>query len=49
MKHLINADFKKISFLTSHRNYLIVLSLLSLSFGLIFLFTLGGDPGKGFN
>ncbi|PWU66664.1 hypothetical protein [Gracilibacillus dipsosauri] len=46
MKHLINADFKKISFLTSHRNYLIVLSLLSISFGLIFLFTLGVTQGK---
>lgn len=46
MKHLIKADFKKIRFLKSHRNYLIVLCLLSISFGLIFLFTLGVTQGK---
>ncbi|MEI3605433.1 hypothetical protein SPD48_06985 [Pseudogracilibacillus sp. SE30717A] len=46
MKHLIKADFKKINFLSSHRNYLIVLCLLSISFGLIFLFTLGVTQGK---
>lgn len=46
MKHLIKADFKKVYFLPSHRNYLMVLSLLSISFGLIFLFTLGVTQGK---
>lgn len=46
MKHLIKADFKKINFLSSHRNYLIILCLLSISFGLIFLFTLGVTQGK---
>src|SRR5690625_2180051 len=46
MKDLIMADFKKINFLSSHRNYLIVLCLLSISFGLMFLFTLGVTQGK---
>src|SRR5690625_3888324 len=46
MKHLIKADFKKITFLSSHRNYLTILCLLSISFGLIFLFTLGVTQEK---
>jgi len=46
MKHLIKADFKKINFLSSHRNYLIVLCLLSISFSLMFLFTLGVTQAK---
>jgi len=46
MKDLIMADFKRINFLSSHRNYLIVLCLLSISFGLMFLFTLGVTQRK---
>lgn len=46
MKHFIKADFKKLNYLSSHRNYLIILCLLSISFGLIFLFTIGVTQGK---
>lgn len=46
MMKLIKADFKKTYYLPGHRNYLIALCLLSIIFGLTFLFTIGVTQGK---
>src|SRR5690625_3699931 len=46
MKHLIKADFKKVSYLQSYRNFLIAIFLLSIFFGITFLFTIDLTAGK---
>lgn len=46
MINLIKADFKKVYFLSSKRNFLIATFLLSILLGLTFLFTIGITQGK---
>ncbi len=46
MKHLIKADFKKVSYLQGYRNFLIATFLLSILFGITFLFTIDLTAGK---
>ncbi|MEK3735256.1 hypothetical protein MKX64_22865 [Paenibacillus sp. FSL M8-0334] len=46
MKHLIKADFKKMMFLPSYRYMIFATILLSILFGVIFLFTIEITQGK---
>ncbi|KAB8127092.1 hypothetical protein F9U64_18530 [Gracilibacillus oryzae] len=46
MKHLIKADFKKIMYLPSYRYMILATILLSIVFGIIFLFTIEVTQGK---
>lgn len=46
MKHLIKADFKKIMYLPSYRYMIFATILLSILFGIIFLFTIEITQGK---
>src|SRR5690625_87601 len=46
MMRLIKADFKKVSFLQGYRNFILATLLLSILFGIIFLFTIDLTAGK---
>ncbi|MFD2132241.1 hypothetical protein ACFSKI_13600 [Pseudogracilibacillus auburnensis] len=46
MMHLIKTDFKKITYLSGYRNFLIATFLLSILFGITFLFTIDITQGK---
>src|SRR5690625_5547720 len=46
MKHLIKADFQKVSYLQSYRKFLIAIFLLSIFFGITFLSTIELTAGK---
>src|SRR5690625_2820805 len=46
MMRLIKADFKKVSFLQCYRNFILATLLLSILFGIIFLFTIDFTAGK---
>src|SRR5690625_3875916 len=46
MNHVIKADFKKIFYLRGYRLYLLATCLLSIIFGIIFLFTVDLTAGK---
>src|SRR5690625_1742828 len=46
MMHLIKTDFKKITFLPGYRNFLIVIFLFSILFGITFLFTIDITQGR---
>lgn len=46
MMHLIKADFKKVFYLKGYRNFLIATFLLSIFFGITFLFTIDLTAGK---
>lgn len=46
MMRLIKADFKKVSYLQGYRNFLLATLLLSILFGITFLFTIDLTAGK---